>query len=283
MSLAQLKPNGQNTSSMTAESEDSDAIPPEALEEIRGAVRMGITFTSQNIFEEKLTLQQVLGLVSPLDRDGAISLCAEWNRWNTWVLFHNGTWKPAQKDLEKLLDAVVPPNAQRRALAVFDDEDFFSPLSEISVLALIGLLCRYATVSGGESTETRYSQRALFRALLALQGSIFPDNFLDLPIAEQFPFAIRVTLANITNQNSWSYDMGRLHALLTVPEIADCLDGMSVREWFLRRLNVNGDDYECVANTFLGSAIYKADYSTLPQQAPALYQRMAPLLRLSTT
>jgi hypothetical protein len=192
-------------------------------------------------------------------------------------------WKPATKDQETLVNDLVPPNAQRRALALFDDDDFFSPFSEISVLALIGLLCRYATVRGAVSVDTRNGQRALFRALLALQESTFPDDFLDLPIPEQFPFATRVILANISNQNRWSYDMGRLHALLTVPEIADGLDGLTVREWFLRRLNVDGEDYECVANILLGSAFHQADYSRLSQQAPAVYQRMVPLLRLSTT
>jgi len=206
MWLAQLEPNRQNPPCMTAQSEDSQGISPEILENIRGAVRIGGTFTSRNIFGEKLTLQEVLGLVSSLERDGAITLCAEWNHWNTWVLFHHGTWKPATRDQEKLVNDLVPPNAQRRALALFDD-----------------------------------------------------DDFLDLPIPEQFPFATRVVLANISNQNRWSYDMGRLHALLTVPEIADGLDGLTVREWFLRRLNVDGEDYECVATILLGSAFHQAD------------------------
>ena len=115
MWLAQLDQNRRNPSCMTAQSEDSEGIPPEVLENIRGAVRIGGTFTSRNIFGEKLTLQELLGLVSPLERDGAITLCAEWNRWNTWVLFHHGTWQEAPKDQEKLLNDLVPLNAQRRA------------------------------------------------------------------------------------------------------------------------------------------------------------------------
>lgn len=268
---------------MPASPEDDSNIPPEILAEIRGAVRIGITFTSRNIFDEKLNLKDVVETIAPLNRSGAIVLCAEWNRWNTWVCFHHGTWKHAKNDQQKVLDDLVPPHAQRRATAVFEDEDFISPFSEISVLALIGLLCRYATATGGESLDTRHCQRALFRALLALQESIYPDNFFDLTIPEQFPFAVRVILANVTPQNFWSYDMGRLHALLTIPEFAGSLGGMTVREWFLKRLGVDGNDYECVANTFLGSAFYGADYSKLSQQAPALYGLMMPLLQLSTT
>lgn len=283
MALAQEETNRQIAPWMTTSSDDDENVPPEVLEEIRGAVRIAITCTSRNIFDEKLTLQEVIGIISPLNRGEAVALCAEWNRWNTWVLFHHGTWKPAEKDRQKFLDDLVPPNAQRRAMAVLEDDDFVSPFSEVSVLALIGLLCRYATDTGGESVDTRHNQRALFRALLALQDSIFPDNFLDLPVPEQFPFAVRVTLANICVQNRWAYDMGRLHALLTVPDIGHALSGMTVREWFLKRLNVDGNDYECVVNTLLGSAFYQADYSKLPQQAPALYRRMSLLLQLSTT
>lgn len=267
---------------MEIQPQDDQTVSPEVLEEVRGAVRIAITFTDENIFEEKLTLQDVIGLIAPLNRADAITLCAEWNRRNTWISFHDETWKTAQQELQNLVDELVPPNAQRRAIGVIEDERFVSPISEISVLALIGLLCRYASAVGGESLDTRRGRRALFRALLALQGSIFPDNFSELSVTEQFPFAVRVALANVSIQNFWSYDMGRLHALLNIPDIAKPLNGASVREWFLKRLGVDGNDYECVANTLLGSAFYHADYSKLPNQAPALYQRMASFLRLST-
>jgi hypothetical protein len=282
MSLAQRKLNWQTASWMGTDSGNDQNIPPEILEEIRGAVRIGITFTSRNIFGEKLSLQEVLKVISLLNRNEAIIHCAEWNRWNTWVLFHSGTWKNAHKDQQRLVDELVPPNAQSRAMAVFNDEKFVSPFSEISVLALIGLLCRFTAGVGGESLNTRQAQRALFRALLALQESILPDNFFDLSVPEQFPFEVRLTLANISLQNRWSYDMGRLHSLLTVPEISNGLNGITVQAWFLNRLGLDGKDYECAANTFLGSAFYHADYSRLQEQAPALYQRMGRLLELST-
>jgi hypothetical protein len=268
---------------MSHETSDDRNVPPEILEEINGAVRIGITFTSGSILGERLSFQELLDVISPLDRNEAIALCAEWNSWNTWVMFHHGTWKAAENDQQRLLDDFLPPDAQWRASAVFGDKDFISPFSEISVLALVSLLCRYASVNGGKPMDERYSRRALFRALLSLQESIFPENFLELSIPEQFPFEVRITLANISIQNRWAYDMGRLHALLTVPEISSGLNGIKVPKWFLKRLGVDGTDYECVVNTLFGSAFYHADYSRLKEQAPALFRRMKQLLDLSTT
>lgn len=268
---------------MPEDPKHSEDLPPDILGAIKRAIRIGITFTSRNIFDEQCDLSNVREILAAFNQSKAIALCAEWNRWNTWVMFHEGTWKQAVADQQRVLDELVPPNFQRRAAEVFDDERFVSPFSEISILGLIGLLCRYAQTTGGESANTRHGQRALFRALLALQEGVFPENFLDLPVEDQFPYSTRVTLANLSLQNRWAYDMGRLHILLTVPEISRKLAGISVAEWFQRRLGIDGKDYECVANTLLGSAFYRADYSKLPIQAPGLYQRMTPLLLLSTT
>ena len=240
-------------------SNDRD-VPPEISEEINEAVRIGITLTSGSVLGEKRSLEEVVEIISPLDRNGAIAVCAEWNRWNTWVMFRHGTWKPAAGDRQHLLDELLPSSAHWRATAAFEDEDFVSPFSEVSVLALISLVCRYSSVNSGRSMDERRSRLDLFRALLSLQESIFPENFFELSIPEQFPFEVRITLANISLQNRWAYDMGRLHALLTVPEISKSLNGITVREWFLKRLGVNGVDYECVVNTFLGSAFCCADF-----------------------
>jgi hypothetical protein len=133
---------------------DDQHVPPEIVEEIQRAVRIGITFTGENILGEKLALAEVLRIVSTLNRAEAIGLCAEWNRWNTWVIFHGG-WKVADTDLQRLLDELVPPHAQRRATSVIADDAFLSPFSEVSVLALVGLLCRYAPATAGESVDTR--------------------------------------------------------------------------------------------------------------------------------
>jgi hypothetical protein len=168
----------------------------------------------------------------------------------------------------------------------------------VSLVALIGLVCRYAAETGGDALDTRERRWLIFKALLGLQDSLMPHDLVQAMadahgpeikrvFREQFPYAMRTILANLCQQNRWSYDMGRLHALIHIPEVSAWLQakrrGVTVNDWFQRRIGVPATDYEVIANIQFGAAVYGADFGALRDQQPVLAPSIERLITLSAT
>jgi len=253
----------------------------------------GITFTAKNILNRDGRLTEVTAELGRINRTAALEWCVEHSRRNHLLLAAHVSWQNTKAEFEGLINAIMPPEHHQRARQVFGEAGFISPFSEDGLVALIGMVCRYCAVSGGDCLDGVEGRWRLFQVLLAFQGLILPEELLEpMSTAQgqqlkkllkaQFPYVTRVTLSAICQQNRWSYDLGRLHAIVTVPDVGASLaakcKGMTVADWFEKRLGIPSGDYEVIANVHFGAATYSADFEVLPTQSPSLAPSIQKLL-----
>jgi hypothetical protein len=258
----------------------------------------GMVLTSYGLLKRHFQLGEVVAFLRAINRAAALRWVMTNGRGNHFHTAKHLTWQATPETYQQLLDEVVPAPHHARAWQVFKEPGFISPFSEVSLVALIGLACRYCPDSGGDALDTIEGRWRLFQALLALQDSLMPHDLIDAAarahghevkpfLITLFPYAMRTILANISQQNRWSYDLGRLHALIHVREVGACLSdrrrGMTVAEWFQRRVGVPAVDYEVIANVQFGAAVYGADFGALREQQPKLAPAIERLILLSAT
>jgi len=262
-----------------AQPEDDQAL----REIISRGVNIGITFTSASLLGEDMSLADVIKLIGPLDRDSCLMLLGSLNWHCMWVEFtHEDRWQGATPELDALIVRFLPPALRLKARLIANDDDFASPVSEIALLTLAGLLCRFALKTGGMSADTQRVQHDLFRALLGIQGGISGKSPDLWKIDEIFSRTTQVVWRNISLQNMLARDLARLHAYLTIPEVGSGLSE-SVSRWFERHLGIVGEDYQAIANSLHGAASLRADFSDLFLRYPELERRMSRLIPLCST
>ena len=247
---------------------------------ISQGVNIGITFTSTELLGVQMTLADVIEIIEPLDRDSCLMLMGSLNWHCMQVEFtKEGRWRGASRELDDLIAQFLPPTLRLKARLLANDEGFTGPVSEIALLTLVGLICRFSLKEGGIKANTQRAQRELFRALLGVQGDITgkpPDKW---HIDEVFSRTTQIVWRNISLQNMLGRDLARLHAYLTIPEITSGLHE-PVPRWFERHLGVAGEDYLAVANSLHGAASLRADFASLFKRFPELERRMSRLIKL---
>ena len=261
----------------------SDELDPALLEAISTGVNVGVTFTAIELLGVHMTLADVVRLIEPLDCNSCLMLLGSLNWQCMWVEFtKKDKWKGATKELDELIGQFLPPAQQMKAHLLANHEEFTAPVSEISLLTLAGLVCRYSAKKEGIGAESQRGQRDLFRALLGVQGGITgkpPDTW---NINEVFSRTTQIVWRNISLQNMLGRDIARLHAYLSIPEISAGLSE-PVNSWFERHLGIRGEDYLAIANSLHGAASLRADFSSLLRNYPELERRMPPLIKLCST
>ena len=260
-------------------------------------MNFGIVFTARNVLNRRFNLTEVADSLGRIDRRDALTWCAKQSHQNHFHLATYSSWQYTKDDFGKLIQEILPTQYHKRAWQVYGEKGFISPFSEVGMVGLIGLICRYCATSGGVPVDTFDARWRLLEALLAVQDSIIPEtlvkpmvrahrNELKALLKAQFPYMTRVTLAIICQQNRWGYDMGRLHALTSVPEVGAYLasksKGMTVADWFSKRLDINAMDYEAIAYVQFGAAAYSADFEALSTKYPSIAPSIQKLLSLST-
>lgn len=260
------------------------------------AIRFGVVFTTRNILNRHADLPEVKRLLAGLDQASALEWAVKHNLGNRVHLAQHGSWKQTPALFEELLADMVPESHRTRAQQVFQERLFISPFSDLGLVVLISLICRYCAATGGQPVDGLAQQWRLLQSVMAIQGSFMPvwgksasmgdRASLKQEYREQFPQVTRHTLATITQQNVWMYDLGRLHALTSIPEVGSLLEagcsGMTVADWFARRLGIPATDYELMANIQLGASFAGADLDSLGQKYPALAASLSQLMGLAT-
>jgi hypothetical protein len=262
----------------------SKSEPDQALREIIAkGVNIGITFTSVELLGVRMTLADVIKIIEPLDRNSSLILLGSLNWHCMWVEFtKERRWREATRELDDLITQFLPPSVRLKARLLANDEEFTAPISEIALLTLAGLICRFALKDGGIKADTQRAQRDCFRALLGVQGGITgksPDRW---QIDEVFARTTQIVWRNISLQNMLGRDIARLHAYLTITEVGSGLQE-TVSQWFERHLGVCGEDYLAIANSLHGAASLSADFSSLFHRFPELERRMSRLITLCST
>lgn len=264
---------------------------------VAGAIQFGIFFTAKSILRKKLTLAEVRRLLGDLDQKSALNWAAEHSIGNHLHIAQHFSWRSTKENFAKLVEDMLPSEYHTRAWKEFEDERFISPFSELGFVLLFALICRYCPATGGQTLDSPTHRWKLTQALLAVQDSFIPEdlirkaseangNELTATLKQQFPYVTRMVLANTTLQNKWAYDMGRLHAFTSIPEIGGLLasknKGMTVAEWFERRLNIPAIDYEVMTNVQFGASIYRADVGALRTQFPSMADSIEKLVSLAS-
>lgn len=249
-------------------------------------MNVGFVFTTRRILQREPSLQRVVESLSRLNRDSALEQCAKWNREDFLIRLHRFTWQNALEEFNQFLAEAIPAHLHKVARSTVNEVGFISPFTEIGILTTIGMASRFGKPVGGLTQADGSARWMLFSALLHLQTAHVPQGLLDRHLKEQFPHIMRTILANLSAQNTWGYDMGRLHAIVTVPEVGTDLrvarKGMTVEDWFQKRLGVASADYELMTNMQFGASFAGADFNLLPTAAPELIPHLLPLCDLAS-
>ena len=197
-------------------------------------MNVGVTFTGEEVFREKLDIASAKILLSPLDLSEVIEFCALLNAVNQISIYEVGGWKSVggSEILERLLKDLLDPVYHQRARAVAQTSLPFAPLSGAAVNGLIGLACRWCANPGRPLTRIRY-RRNVTRVLFALQGELIDKQKVvrigdEDGLRQAFPYIARAVLSN--KAVKMEHDLGRLHALVSRPEIDETLKKRVLQE-----------------------------------------------------
>src|ERR1035437_6606071 len=138
---------------------------------------VGVTFTGEEIFREKLDVPGARALLSPLDLCDVLEFCALLNAVNQISVYEAGgrsKWNSegGQRLLERLLKHLLEPVYHPRAWKLYDANPRFSPLVGAAINGVIGLACRWCQERGGKRLNSIRYRRNVTRVLFALQGKL---------------------------------------------------------------------------------------------------------------
>jgi hypothetical protein len=232
---------------------------------------IGVTFTGEEIFREKVGVPGARALLSPLDLWDVLEFCAMLNAVNQISVYEAGggsKWKSegGQRLLARLLKDLLEPVYHPRAWKLYNASPRFSPLVGAAINGVIGLACRWCQERGGERLKSIRYRRNVTRVLFALQGELMNKVKLahiadEAGLREAFPYVARSILANKTA--NMPHDLGRLHALVSRPEVGKVSvrkNGHSVDDWFKENIGLPVSQYQCVMTALAAYAgQFKAD------------------------
>ncbi len=188
----------------------------------------GAILTGRRIFDEELSLEQVKTLLTRMNRDRVLQICAGFNLQNKQFTLELGGWRNGQgaRALEKLYSEFFKPNLDRKAafFSECNDKRFASPFSEVGLNALFCLACVFCKENGGDQMSGVDRKHNLMRVLLAVQNKVSPalaaiQSLNACEFEQVFPLIGRSILAHRCLQNNWEFDLGRLFAFATEPAI----------------------------------------------------------------
>ena len=169
-------------------------------------VRSGIVFTTQNIFGGRSDLQRLKELLSRLSMGPALDWTVEQSRQNHLHLAFNATWQKTRERFAEFVNAVLPTPYHVQAWRVFGEEGFISPFSELGLVALTGLICRFCRPLGSGGLMGKEMEWKLVQAALSIQGCPAPEEPIKRAaraqgdevgrmLKAQFPYMTRAILA----------------------------------------------------------------------------------------
>ena len=137
---------------------------------------VGMTFTGEAIFREKLDIPTARLLLAPLDLCDVLEFCALLNAVNQISVYEAGggsKWNSegGESLLARLLKDLLEPMYYPRAWKLYDASPRFSPLVGAAINGLIGLACRWCQERGGRRLNTIRYRRNVTRVLLLCRES----------------------------------------------------------------------------------------------------------------